>query len=101
MPLSDLMSLSDEKLRQVHRRRMWIGLLLLVTSVAAVYAAAQLLLESGPGPQAFTQLLALFGVQGGVGLIIIFWMTRPMNERDRRKRLVMRQAIGAFPGMDD
>lgn len=100
MSLNALMSLSDEKLRQELRRRMWIGLGLLVMALAATYMGAHWVLENAQGPKAFTNLVFVLGLQAGFGLIVVFWMTRPMNERDRRKRLVLRQAIGAFPGND-
>lgn len=101
MAFASLMSLSDDHLRQEHRRRTWIGVLGLICALAAAFLTARLVLESTEGPQAFAKLVFLLAAQAAVGLVVVFWMTRPLQERDRRKRLIMRQAIGAFPGMDD
>ncbi len=101
MSLSSLMSMSDEHLRAEHRRRIRVGLIALACALIAAYTGASFLLDTADGPRVFAKLVFLLAAQAAVGLAIVFWMTRPMQERDRRKRLIMRQAIGAFPEMDD
>ncbi len=101
MALKSLMNATDDALRRELRRRLWVGVLVLFCSLVAAYSAARYVLDSGEGPAAFGKLVFLLAVQAAAGLAVVFWMTRPMQERDRRKRLIMRQAIGAFPGLDD
>ncbi|MCW5963946.1 MAG: hypothetical protein KIT83_07900 [Bryobacterales bacterium] len=101
MAFGSLMSLSDDNLRQEHRRRTWMGAVGMICALTSAFLTARLVLESAEGPQAFTRLVLLLAAQAALGLVVVFWMTRPLQERDRRKRLIMRQAIGAFPVLDD
>jgi hypothetical protein len=100
MALNSLMNSTDEALRSEHRRRLWMGTVVLLLTLLVAYMAAHQLLDSAEGSAAFGKLVILLAVQAAAGLAVISWMTRPMQERDRRKRVILKQAIGAFPELD-
>lgn len=93
-----LTALSEDRLRQEQRRRLWIGLLLLLAVIAAAFAGVRLALSIGEGSRAFLILLAVLAVDMAIAAFLVHWLTRPLHERTRRRRLLMRQVIGAFPG---
>ncbi len=92
-----LMTLSEERLRRELRQRIWIGLILLFATVAVAVFGVRFILAAENGVRGFTILLGLLVLKMVFVAAVVYWLTRPIQERTRRRRLVIRQAIGTFP----
>lgn len=95
------MSLTDDELRRQQHLRIWVGLLLMSLLLAFAFASARVVMGSATDVRGFATLLVLFAADMLVAMLVAFWMTRPLQERSRRKRLVLRQAMGTFPCAED
>ena len=101
MSFTPLSSLSDEALRQERNRRIALGLALFVVLLFAAFLSVRIVLQTAANPTDFMKVLILIAFNMAVAMLVAFWMSRPLQERTRRKRLVLRQAIGTFPAVED
>jgi hypothetical protein len=101
MPFSRLTSLSDEELSQQRNRRLLIGLALLTILFFTAFLSVHNVMQTATSAADLMKVMLLIGLNMAVVMVIAFWITRPMQERSRRKRLVLRQAMGTFPAAED
>lgn len=101
MSFESLAALSEDLLHREQKRRVLVAVLLLGGILTAAVWGIRSALQYDSGLYGYVVVLGTLVLGMLVVLVLLYWSTRPLYERSRRRRLVIRQAMGVFPSEED